>query len=135
MRRLAITTGWAVLLLFTCSQPARAVFLYDGSLGASPASQSYLTYGSYLTNPLISAGTLFTVGASSITMDSTSNSTIHSGFIDYNALGTALQNPSMPALDRAAGFSVSVTMRTISETHSSNDRAGFSLIQLRPPGN
>ena len=123
MRRFAISAG-LIVLLSACCQPAQATILYNGSLGTSPASQGYLTYGTE------SPTALFSVGPSSITMDSTASAAFHSGFEDYNALLTALQNPSMPALDRAAGFSVSVTMRTISETHTSNDRAGFSLIAL-----
>ena len=122
MRRFAIGAG-LLLVLFTCFRPAQAVILYNGSLG-DPTSQTYLTYAT-------DAGSAqYIVGPSSITMNSTSLAAIHSGFADYNTLGTTLQNSSMPALDRAAGFSVSVTMRTISETHSSLNRAGFSLIAL-----
>jgi hypothetical protein len=118
------------ILLAALPAPAQTTTLYNGALGTDPTAQSYLTYGSYLTNPLVSDGNQYTLGSSSITMDSTATSTIHSGFTYYNATGSALQNSQFPTLNPATGFHVDLTMKTISESHANNDRAGFSLIAL-----
>lgn len=109
---------------YVCAPAGASVLMYDGSLGTAPGAQGYLTYGSYLTNPLVSAGDNYTIGAASVTLDSTSDSTIHSGFSDFNGLVTSVSN-----LDRSTGFSVNLTMRTISESHT-GDRAGFNLVAL-----
>ncbi len=41
-----------------------------------------------------------------------------------------LANPDFPILDRAAGYTLSFTVEIVSESHSSADRAGFSVIAV-----
>jgi hypothetical protein len=97
---------------------AKAATIYDGSLGTGPSAQG-LTYQSLF-------GTAVeTVGASSVTLDTTSSSSISAGYH-----GTAGSPSSIPVLDRTTGFTVSFTVRMLSESHANTDRAGFSVIAL-----
>jgi hypothetical protein len=107
-----------LLLLPFAAIMTHAGTLYDGSLGTSPSAQG-LSYQSLF-------GTAVeTVGGSFVTLDTTSSSTISAGYY-----GTAGSPGSIPVLDRTAGFTVSFTVRMVSESHGNNDRAGFNVIAL-----
>ena len=103
---------------------ASGVVLYDGALGTAPNAQGFLSYGA------VPSGPFFATGPTSVTLNSSSSSAIYSGFTNYNLLLTGPLNAGFPVLNRAAGFTVSVDMRTVLESHNTNDRAGFSLIAL-----
>jgi hypothetical protein len=117
--RLAL--GLIIGILF--SAHASAVTLYDGSLGTAPDVQGYLSYYS------IPGSGVKTVGATKTTYDSTAADLEHGGFSTHTIAGT-LVNPSSPVLNRLAGYTVSIDLKLLSETHASNDRAGLSLIVL-----
>jgi hypothetical protein len=90
--------------------------LYDGALGdgtETPGDQGF----TYLALPAL---TTPSAAGGVTTLDTTANSGIYAGFVGAN----------MPTLDRTAGYTVSFTARVAQETHTSNDRAGFSIIVL-----
>jgi len=104
------------------STRASAVTLYDGSLGTAPSSQGWLSH--YTFN-----GGTETVGATKTTYDASAADNTQGGYSTHTFVGT-LVNPSSPVLDRTTGYTVSVDLKLLSENHSSNDRAGLSLIVL-----
>ena len=108
-----------VLVLATL--PAAAATLYDGSLGTAPSSQQWL----YLTDPFSGASAVQTVGASSVTLDTTAATSDKAGYFASHA-----SHSGIPVLDRTTGFTVSFTVKLNSESHITSDRAGFSVIAL-----
>jgi hypothetical protein len=100
-----------------------AQILYDGSLGTTPQSQGWLSFAS------VPSGATTTTTSTQTTLDTTSNSSIHAGYSNYTLLGS-LVNSSFPTLNPTTGFTVNLNVQINSESHSSNDRAGFSLIAI-----
>jgi hypothetical protein len=107
-----------LILLSFAAIPVGAATVYDGSLGTSPTTQGM----SYLSVP---SGASETLTGSSVILDTTSNAGISAGYS-----GKAGSPSSIPMLDRTAGFTVSFTIKVLSESHGGNDRAGFSVIAL-----
>ncbi|WP_428938777.1 choice-of-anchor Y domain-containing protein [Fontivita pretiosa] len=99
------------------------VTLYDGAAGTSPQSQGWLSYYS-----LPGTG-VQTVAGGKTTYDSTASASERGGFSSHTILGT-LVNTAFPTLDRSVGYTVSIDLKLLSETHASNDRAGFSIIAI-----
>ncbi len=100
---------------------AQTVTLYNGALGTDPVAQGNLAYGS------LPSGTYYTVGSTSMTLDSTSSAAIHSGFSNFGSTNFA----SFPNLGESPGYTVTLDMQTLTETHNAgSSRAGFSLIAL-----
>jgi hypothetical protein len=89
-----------------------ATTLYDGSLDTTPDQQGWI-YGAALGSASYGAAGGVT------TFDTTASDTTRAGFT-YSGL----------TLDRSPGYTVSLTFKLDSETHTSTDRAGFSLIAL-----
>jgi len=52
------------------------------------------------------------------------------GWSNYNGLSGTMFTPGFPTLDRSSGFKADFTISLTSESHLSNDRAGFSIILL-----
>jgi hypothetical protein len=105
------------------SAKASALTLYDGSAGTSPQSQGWLAYYS-----LPGTG-VQTVAAGKTTYDSTASATESGGFSNDTLAGTPV-NASFPTLNRTTGYTVSVNLKELSESHLNNNRAGLSLIVL-----
>lgn len=102
--------------------PATTI-LYDGTLGTLPGAQSF----DYLAVP----GTATqTVAGGATTLDTTA--------LVGEAAGYSAKAAAVPALDRAAGYAVTVAAQLQAETHTGSDRdgdgrddrAGFSVIVL-----
>jgi hypothetical protein len=112
--------------LWAASASAQTVNLYVGSGSQTPQSQGWLNYiptsGSAVTTSAAGATTLDTTGG-------TGNS-IMAGYFNYNTFLNAFQNPLFPTLNTSSGFTVNFSVQVNSESHSSNDRAGFSVIAL-----
>jgi predicted outer membrane repeat protein len=108
--------------------------IYVGSLGGTPNSQGWLTFGASPSfgRQTVSAGetTVFTGLTAGV-----NNSLGAVGYTNYNSGIPVPFNPAFPVLDRNQGFTLSFDLRINSETNSSddnsdniNDRAGFSVI-------
>jgi Ca2+-binding RTX toxin-like protein len=99
------------------------VSLYNASLATLPSAQGWLSFGSGLTG----SQTLSTNGT---TLDSTALLLDGAGYSNTSPLAPTLVNSAHPALTRGVGFSLDLRLRLISESHSSSNRAGFSLSLL-----
>ena len=102
---------------------ASAQVLYDGAAGGSPQSQPWLTYQSL-------SGTHYSSSGGSTTLDTTSDNSIQVGWHNHNAFLTAPKNAAFPSLDRSVGFTVTIDLRMIAESHTSTHRAGLSVLAL-----
>ncbi len=115
-----------LFLLVVSSFPSWAtaalVTLYDGQ--GFPANQAWLAYRD---NSLLTGGTATqAVVAGGIQLQT--DAAVSAGYSNYDLL--SIKNPQFPTLDRTQGFELSFTAQVLSENHSSNDRAGFSVLLL-----
>lgn len=98
---------------------AEAEVLYDGSLGTLPGTQGWL----YLTNPVFGPDATQTISSAGVVLDSTPDMGEQAGYFRNFPLPVTTHN-------RNDGFWLDFTARVGEETHSSNNRAGFSVIAL-----
>jgi hypothetical protein len=102
------------LLMGATSSNAATLTLYDGSKNTSLSSQGWMSF--------VPSGASQTVSGGATTLNTTANNALRSGY--------ATTAPSAFTLDRTRGYTLGFNIRLLSETHSSNDRAGFSVIAL-----
>lgn len=112
------------LLLFAPLHLHAQTTLYNETLGNFPADQGWFLY---LTNSPADASQTYVPGQGTELV--TINSAM-AGYFNKNPITGSLVNPAFPVLNRSAGFRISWDLLISSETHSSNDRAGFSIIAL-----
>lgn len=125
MRQFAVV---ALVFLTTSPAVAQTTFtLYDPTAGTLPAAQPWLTYAD---NAILTGGSAGQAYVSGQGARLTTDAAVAAGYSNYQPLPPALKNASFPALDRAAGFSLSWTAQVHQESHSSVNRAGFSTILL-----
>jgi hypothetical protein len=98
--------------------------LYNETLGNFPGDQGWFLY---LTNSPPNATQTY-IPAQGTQLVTTNGAM--AGYFNTNPITSTLVNPLFPTLDRAIGFNISLDLLVSSETHSSNDRAGFSIIAL-----
>jgi hypothetical protein len=110
------------LLAGAFAAPASAAVLYDSTTGTSPASQGWLFHTSLL-------GGSESFDSTATTFDTTADISTRNGYANYG-VSFDFVNSSFPTLDRTSGFTIDLTARINSESHSSTDRAGFSLIAI-----
>jgi hypothetical protein len=115
MKLLVFVSAVAMACAMAAAQP---VVLYDATLGTRLDQQGW----SYLAlDPLLGpVGTTNTYAGGATVLDSTPDASEYAGF--------GIQPPGSPVLDRMAGFTLQFTLRVESESHSSTDRAGFSIL-------
>jgi hypothetical protein len=103
------------LLLATCpaADESSANLLYDPGLNSLPDAQGW----AHLSLPVASVRS---VDGTTTRLDTTSLTTISAGY--------SIISPE--SLDRSQGFELTIDLQLTSETHVSNDRAGFSIILL-----
>ncbi len=101
--------------------PASPKVLYDGALNTGiPNTQGLL----YLTYPLTDAQATQIFTSPVTLLDTTPQMSDYAGYF-----ANLFANPPLyPPLDRATGYQVLFTIQVMSETHTSPDRAGFSLL-------
>jgi len=119
MRLMAWVMGGLCLIVSS----ANAVSLYDGSQNNFPEDQPWLFYAA---DAAIGSKTV----ANGKTSFDTGASTTRAGWSNYVPLFNQLKNSSFPTLDRTSGFVMSFDAKVSSESHSTNDRAGFDVILL-----
>lgn len=122
MRRTWILLSVAALLL--AAGPARAdVVLYDAALNNLPTDQGWI-FGN--------TGTAATQSVSGgiLTLDSTANNDTSAGYSTRLPTGSGAPQALNPPLDRLTGYTISFRVRVVSESHASNNRAGFSIIAI-----
>jgi hypothetical protein len=121
--RIALALG---LLGAEAAAASAQVVLYDGLTPGAPQDQGWLTYAA------LPPDVYYTTGSGRTTLDTTSVSGVKAGFSDYNLnpFTPGFQNPAFPNLDRGLGFTLTVDLQVLDESHASHDRAGLSLIVL-----
>lgn len=114
----------------TSQSKAEIITLFDASQGNLPSDQIWLQYSSFK-------------GEGSQTSVSTgvrlkSDLDAGTGYSNHELSSTPqnpkLVNPNFPDLDRVRGFSLSFSLQITSETHTRDDRAGFSVTLLGNDG-
>jgi len=124
--------GYRVSLVFCCwivfagsLLRAEVITLYDASRGELPGPQGWLQFASngQGSETGVTGGLRLQTAA-----------TAQAGYSNHRPLSTPanplLVNPAFPSLDREIGFSLSFELRINNEDHTSNDRAGMSIIFL-----
>lgn len=126
---LAVLMAFAVLpaILSAHSTPAVATavlvtdtaVLYDGALGTLPGDQGFefVAFPGGPTQVVDNGGTI---------LDTTAANAFYAGYFGRQEL--------VPRLDRTAGYTITLAVQLLAETHANNDRAGFSLIVLSDDG-
>ena len=104
----------SLILLALVAEPMLAgpVVLYDPTPGTTPGTQGW-----FYNNP---SGAVESIGAGFVELDTTSSNSVKAG---YGRIAPF-------ALDIAGGVRLRFDAQLNSETHSSNDRAGFSVIAI-----
>ncbi len=118
---------YRLVLLALCCLPtsllAQTITLYDPVLNTLPATQGWF---SYITNFQGTATqTLVTGGTQLVT-----TGTAQAGYFNKNPITGTPVNAGFPALNRNTGYAIRFDVSVTAESHSSNDRAGFSIIAL-----
>ena len=114
---------FALLVLVPTTAHAQTT-LYNETLGNFPGDQGWFLY---LTNSPPNASQTYvpTQGTQLVTINGA-----RAGYFNTDPFTSTLINPLFPTLNRTTGFSISLDLLVSSETHSSPDRAGFSIIAL-----
>lgn len=108
---------WFAAILCLCGTAADANVLYDGSTGQTPDQQGWL-YSVGMSVSVSQANT----GAFT-TFDSRDPKADQAGY-------ARVVDPLMLEMNRVDGFVVRFTVRVVQESHTSVDRAGFSVIAI-----
>jgi hypothetical protein len=96
---------------------AATIVLYDGELNTgTPDTQGFV----YLTYPLTNAQATQAFTTPVTLLDTTPQMSDYAGYF--------ANPPLYPPLDRATGYQVLFTVQIMTETHTSTNRAGFSLL-------
>jgi len=116
--------------------------MYDGSNTLIPTANEtpdqspwrwgYQTFNK--TNPLTPSQAVQSAANNTTTLDTTGALADVAGYLtqvpNTQTSGYAYVRPDQQTLDASAGFTIGFTAKVNSETHTSNDRAGFSVIAL-----
>lgn len=99
---------------------------YNDVLPALPGAQGWLVYGNNSALVGGAATQTLALGGTSLVTDNA----VSAGYANRLPILNTLVNAGFPALNRATGYSLHFELQVNSETHTTNDRAGFSVILL-----
>lgn len=106
------------------------VTLYDGSAGSLPSDQGSLTFFS-----LGGSGSQTAVTSGVRLQSDLAAGTGYSNHSPFSTPGSPiLINPANPAFDTATGFELAFALRIADESHTSDDRAGWSVTMIAANG-
>ncbi len=128
--RIVTAAAFSLLVLVSAASSRAAILQYEGSSNVLPDDPSW-NWG-YEAIPFASA----TASGGVTTLDTTLSNTIHAGYTTHipDLSSTSFTHDSSIPLNAATGFEVDFTVKLLSESHASNDRAGFSVIALSNSG-
>jgi hypothetical protein len=136
-KSLTSSFGFACLALAAVlglASDARAEFvIYDGTLGTQMSSQGWVYNGDGGALFTPTTGTTRSAGANSQILNTTGNSpnSDRAGFFRAAFTTPVPVNAPLPiTFDRTLGYDIFFDLKLNSESHTSNDRAGFSIIAL-----
>lgn len=127
---------FAALWLLSSASTSQAVVLYDGSSNVTPDQVPWSWAYQVLnkSNPLMPHQVTQSASGGATQLDSTAEINDVAGYTTHIpnlfSSGFSYIHPNLQTLDRSTGFVVEFTVRINSESHSSNDRAGFSVVAL-----
>ena len=129
-----ITLPILAVLTFAGVAGATPITLYDDTAGNTPGTQPWLLYA----DDNFRGGTVTETAVTNVGVNLTTDNTVSAGYSNYQpiiyfpslSITYDFKNSGFPTLDRALGYSLSFELQINSETHVSNDRAGFSVILL-----
>ncbi len=138
IRTITVCRGLALALVsfatFGLANTARAAPQYDGSSNQLPTQQNWGYQALNKANPLTPAQATAVAGGGVTTLDTTPQINDLAGYATHisNLLspGLAYTDPDVVPLNRTTGFELDFTVKVLSENHTSNDRAGFSVLAL-----
>jgi hypothetical protein len=107
----------AMLLVVVFPSYSTAAVLFDGQLATPPDSQGW----SFITSPLSGALATEAPSVGWTTLDTRGRRSDSAGYLSYG-------HPDIGVLDRSLGFTLSIDLKLIDETHVSANRAGFSVL-------
>lgn len=116
-----LTVKAIVLLICLISSNAQALDLYNRSLGTSPDQQGWLKFNT-------DGSSTPTTASNKTSFNTSAAQSERGGFSNYNLIFPV--NNVFPALNRTIGYTVSLDMKVLAESHASNDRSGVGLIVL-----
>jgi hypothetical protein len=105
---------FAAFFTFVAASHALPAVLYDGTLGTSPTAQGWA-----LGTVAVTGSAIETLISGGVNLDTTSG-LIRSGYTILSPL----------PLDRTVSYNLTFDLQTVSESHSSNDRAGLSIVVI-----
>ena len=112
------------------SASATIITLYDDSQGNLPGDQPWVGY--------FALGGVATQTANAQGVQLQTDQPVGAGYSNHQPtslpFAPALVNNAFPSLDDSVGYSLSFEMQLLSESHFSDDRAGFSVIALGSDG-
>ena len=128
--RIVTATAFTLLLLLSAAPSHAAILQYEGSSNVLPDDAEW-NWG-YANVGSASA----TASGGVTTLDTTAANATHAGYTTLipDLLSTGFTHDSSIPLNAATGFEVDFTIKLLSESHTSNDRAGFSVIALSNSG-
>jgi hypothetical protein len=104
--------------------------LFEPQGVATPADQGF----GYIVNPPFGAQSTSVGSESGTTLDTMTATNESAGFFTHNPFNGARIHPASPVLDRSAGIGVGFRLALNAETHSTPNRAGFSVIVIASDG-
>jgi hypothetical protein len=125
-RQFVSTLLSVVALVAAGSVSAASITVYDDTAANTPGLQPWL----FAADDGFFSGGSVTETALAAGVNLVSDNAVSAGYSNYNPFTSSFKNAAFPLLDRDQGFSVSFALDIASEAHSSNDRAGFSVILL-----
>ncbi len=131
MRKIIILACLSILL-YSHIADAESIVLYDGSLNGgteTPSNQGWL----YVADPVLGSFASQNATGGVTTLNTMAYGNIMAGYFNQDPTGTTgYIHPSLTnvSLDRYSGFSLNFSAQLNSESHSYNDRAGFSVIVI-----
>jgi hypothetical protein len=122
IRLLSILSFIIAVLVFVAPVQSATVTLYDGTLETAPGDQGFFLGCENFPFPCAPEDWTETVENGGVTLDTMPDESEKVGYIadirEYDAL------------DREAGYTLRFTVQLLAEQHSSENRAGFSVIVL-----
>jgi hypothetical protein len=120
--RLWILISFIGFLYGSNSASSAEFLLYDASSGTLPGTQPWLFYAA------LGSATQTSLGTSGTRL--TTDQAAQAGWSNTIPILNSFKNPAFPALISSDGFAIDWSMQMLSESHSSQNRAGTSIILL-----
>jgi hypothetical protein len=105
---------------------AETVVLYSPQGATTPADQGF----GFIVNPPFGAQTTLTGSATGSTLNTSAATGESAGFFTHNPFNGAVIHPGSRPLDRTAGFGLRFDLAVTAESHTTTNRAGFSVIAI-----